>query len=61
MGDDVARMAMIAEGMKYAVIIVSSQPVMCLYPRSLIHFIKGFMIGSIKGCLEFVPYYNSIK
>ena len=49
MGDDVARMAMLAEGMKYAVIIVSTLPVMCLYPLIQKYFIKGVMIGSIKG------------
>ena len=49
MGDDVAQMAMLAEGMKYAVIIVSTLPVMCLYPLVQKYFIKGVMIGSIKG------------
>ena len=35
--------------MKYAVIIVSSLPVMLLYPFVQKYFIKGIMIGSIKG------------
>jgi putative aldouronate transport system permease protein len=48
-GDDAARMTMLAESMKYAVIIVSTFPVMCLYPFIQKYFIKGVMIGSIKG------------
>jgi putative aldouronate transport system permease protein len=48
-GDDLARRAFLAEGMKYAVIIVSTLPVMCLYPLIQKYFIKGVMIGSIKG------------
>lgn len=35
--------------MKYAVIIVSSLPVMILYPFVQKYFIKGIMIGAIKG------------
>ena len=49
MGDDVARLAMLAESMKYAVIIVSTLPVMCFYPFIQKYFIRGVMIGSIKG------------
>ena len=32
-----------------AVIIVSSLPVMCLYPFVQKYFIKGIMVGAIKG------------
>ncbi len=35
--------------MKYAVIVVSSVPVMILYPFVQKYFVKGVMIGSIKG------------
>ena len=49
MGDDMARLAMLAESMKYAVIIVSTLPVMCFYPFIQKYFIRGVMIGSIKG------------
>jgi len=35
--------------MRYAVIIVSSLPVMCLYPFVQKYFIKGIMVGAIKG------------
>lgn len=37
------------EAMKYAIIIVSSLPIMCLYPFVQKYFIKGIMIGAIKG------------
>lgn len=35
--------------MKYAVIIVSSAPVMALYPFVQKYFVKGMMVGSVKG------------
>jgi putative aldouronate transport system permease protein len=47
--DDASFVANIAEGMKYAVIMVSTIPIMCLYPFVQKYFIKGMMIGSIKG------------
>ena len=34
---------------KYAVIVVASAPIMCLYPFLQKHFVKGVMIGSLKG------------
>ena len=49
MGDDFANVALIAESMKYALIIVSTLPVMCFYPFIQKYFVKGIMIGSIKG------------
>lgn len=39
----------LVELMKYALIIVSSIPVMILYPFVQKHFVKGVMIGSVKG------------
>ncbi|TVQ19833.1 MAG: carbohydrate ABC transporter permease [Spirochaetaceae bacterium] len=41
--------AMIAESMKYGVIIVASVPVMILYPFVQKHYVRGIMIGAIKG------------
>ena len=35
--------------MKYSLIIISSVPVMILYPLVQKHFVKGVMIGSVKG------------
>jgi multiple sugar transport system permease protein/putative aldouronate transport system permease protein len=38
-----------ADLLKYSLIIVSTVPVMCLYPFVQKYFVKGVMIGSIKG------------
>ena len=35
--------------MKYALIVISSAPIMLFYPFAQKYFIKGVMIGSIKG------------
>ncbi|GIP37865.1 sugar ABC transporter permease [Paenibacillus sp. J31TS4] len=40
---------LLAESIKYAVIIISSLPVLVLYPFVQKHFVKGVMIGSLKG------------
>ncbi len=40
---------MMSESIKYAVIIVASVPVMCLYPFLQKYFVKGVMVGAIKG------------
>ncbi len=39
----------LADLLKYAVIVVASVPVMCIYPFVQKYFVKGVMIGSIKG------------
>lgn len=39
----------VAESIKYAVAIVSTLPVLCLYPFLQKHFSKGVMIGAVKG------------
>ncbi len=38
-----------AELLKYSLILVSTVPVMCLYPFVQKYFVKGVMIGSVKG------------
>ncbi|WP_080835732.1 carbohydrate ABC transporter permease [Cohnella massiliensis] len=38
-----------AEGMKYAVIVVSSLPMLIMYPFVQKHFVKGVMVGAVKG------------
>ena len=40
---------MMAETMKYALIIISSLPVLMLYPFAQRFFVQGIMIGSVKG------------
>lgn len=37
------------ELMKYSLIVISSMPVLVLYTLVQKHFVKGVMIGSIKG------------
>ena len=39
----------LADLMKYSLIVVSSVPVLILYPFVQKHFVKGVMIGSVKG------------
>ena len=39
----------LAEMIKYGVIIVSSLPVLAMYPFVQKHFIKGMLIGAVKG------------
>lgn len=45
MGDKIK----MAEGIKYSVIVVSSVPVLVLYPMAQKYFVKGVMIGAVKG------------
>lgn len=48
-GADMTEQAMLVESMKYAVVIVSTLPIMCLYPFVQRYFVKGIMVGAIKG------------
>ena len=38
-----------ADQVKYAVIIVSTLPILCVYPFVQKYFEKGVMIGAVKG------------
>lgn len=38
-----------SELLKYAVIVVASLPIMCLYPLAQKYFVKGVMVGAVKG------------
>ena len=40
---------MISDTIKYATVIISSLPIMLLYPFLQKYFVKGVMIGSVKG------------
>lgn len=44
-----AQLAQAAGVMKYALIVISMIPVMLIYPFIQKHFVKGVMIGSVKG------------
>ena len=44
--DDMAR---VAELMKYALIVVATTPILILYPFLQKYFVKGVMIGAVKG------------
>ena len=46
---DLVRRQRLAETMKYALIIIANLPVLIAYPFVQKHFVKGIMIGSIKG------------
>lgn len=39
----------LADVLKYALIVVSTVPILCVYPFIQRYFIKGAMIGSVKG------------
>ncbi|MBO4885855.1 MAG: carbohydrate ABC transporter permease [Clostridia bacterium] len=44
-----ARQVYMAEGMKYSLIFISSAPLLIAYPFVQKYFVKGIMIGSLKG------------
>lgn len=39
----------VSESVKYATIMVATIPIMCVYPFVQKYFVKGIMIGSVKG------------
>lgn len=40
---------MIGESIKYSTIVVATLPILCLYPFIQKYFVKGVMIGAVKG------------
>lgn len=46
---NMAEKTFLAESVKYGIIIISSLPVLCIYPFAQKYFVKGVMIGSLKG------------
>jgi putative aldouronate transport system permease protein len=49
MNDGAALTQEMADAIKYATIIVSTLPILCLYPFLQQYFTKGVMVGSVKG------------
>lgn len=47
--DQMAEYQRMLSVIKYAVIVVSTLPIMCVYPFLQKYFVKGVMIGSLKG------------
>jgi len=48
-GADAADRFQIGETIKYATIVVATVPILCIYPFVQRFFVKGVMIGSLKG------------
>lgn len=46
---DASRQAYNAVTMKYALVFISSAPMLAIYPFVQKHFVKGIMVGSLKG------------
>lgn len=47
--EGIIRQMMLAEGLKYAVVVVANLPVLMIYPLIQKHFAKGMLIGGLKG------------
>ena len=48
-GAGMDEMAQLAELIKYALIVVTATPILVLYPFLQKHFVKGMLVGSVKG------------
>lgn len=48
-GSNIGDQESIAETIKYAVIVVATLPILSIYPFLQKYFIKGIMIGAVKG------------
>lgn len=46
---EVLRLAQLKESMKYGIIVVSAAPMLMMYPFFQKYFVKGVMVGAIKG------------
>lgn len=47
--DSLANRKVLAETIKYALIVVASAPIIMIYPFLQKYFVKGVMVGAIKG------------
>lgn len=48
-GVDAGNQLAVSETLKYAVIVVATLPILCVYPFLQKYFVKGVMIGAVKG------------
>lgn len=48
-GSDVAGRAFISETIKYAIIVIATAPILCVYPFLQKYFARGVMVGAVKG------------
>ena len=48
-GINSAELVSIGESIKYATIVVATLPILCVYPFLQKYFVKGVMIGAVKG------------
>lgn len=48
-GVDAADQLAVGETIKYAVIIIATLPILCVYPFLQKYFVKGVMVGAVKG------------
>mgnify|MGYP004682220761 CR=1 FL=1 len=49
MGAGASELEYVGETIKYAVIIISTLPILCVYPFIQKYFAKGVMVGAVKG------------
>lgn len=47
--DELLRKQGLKELLKYSLVVISTVPMMCVYPFVQKHFVKGVMIGALKG------------
>lgn len=47
--EEMAKMAMNAQQLKYAMLVIVTLPILMVYPMFQKHFTKGVMLGSLKG------------
>lgn len=48
-GGDSGDQALLSESVKYACVVVSTMPILCVYPFLQKYFVKGVMVGAVKG------------
>ena len=48
-GGDSGDQALLSESVKYACVVVSTVPILCVYPFLQKYFVKGVIVGAVKG------------